>query len=139
MAGQTLHLILKVENRDDGAHATLTSVDQGGVEIPVTSISQKDAKVTLEVKNVGGHFEGDLKNATELDGTWSQNGNDMPLKLKGRKRTEGLTPPRTFSNASAISSSFTTVFQLRAVPGVAICFSIAGTGSFERPMPSGRR
>jgi hypothetical protein len=81
-AGQTLHLILKVENRDDGAHATLTSVDQGGVEIPVTSISQKDAKVTLEVKNVGGHFEGDLKNATELDGTWSQNGNDMPLKLK---------------------------------------------------------
>lgn len=82
-AGQSLRLILKMTNEDGGAKAVLTSVDQGGAEIPVSMIEQKDAKLTLVVKMVGGKFEGGIsKDATELNGTWTQGGNDLPLKLK---------------------------------------------------------
>jgi hypothetical protein len=61
----------------------MVSVDQGGVEIPVTSIEQKDAKLTLVVKPVGGEYRAEInRDGTELNGTWTQNGNDLPLKLK---------------------------------------------------------
>ncbi|HEY3440859.1 MAG TPA: hypothetical protein VGK29_08915 [Paludibaculum sp.] len=82
-AGQSLRLRLKITNAGSGATATLTSVDQGGAEIPVSAITQKDAKLTLEVKAVNGGYEAELnKESTELTGTWSQNGNAIPLKLK---------------------------------------------------------
>jgi len=37
-AGQPLRLVLKVTNEESGASAVLVSVDQGGAEIPVTTI-----------------------------------------------------------------------------------------------------
>jgi hypothetical protein len=81
--GQTLRLKLKIANGDAGATATLISLDQGGVEIPATSITQKDAKLSLTVKMVNGGYEAELnKDGTELSGTWTQNGNALPLKLK---------------------------------------------------------
>lgn len=81
-AGQTLRLVLKIANEAGGAKAVLISLDQGGIEIPVTSIEQKDTKLKLVVKMVGGGYDGEInKEATELSGTWSQAGNSLPLKL----------------------------------------------------------
>jgi len=91
-AGQSLRLILKMANGENGANATLISVDQGGVEIPVASIDQKDTKLMLVVKAVGGEYKGEInKDATELNGTWSQAGNDLPLKLT--KKTADAPKP----------------------------------------------
>ena len=82
-AGQSLRLKVKIANGADGATATMVSVDQGGVEIPVSAITQKDAKLKLEVKMVNGGYEGEInKEGTELNGTWSQGSNSFPLKLK---------------------------------------------------------
>lgn len=82
-AGQPLRLVLKMANDENGASAVLVSVDQGGAEIPVTTIEQKDTKLTLLVKAVGGEYRGEInKDSTELNGTWTQSGNDLPLKLK---------------------------------------------------------
>jgi hypothetical protein len=82
-AGQPLRLVLKIANNESGASAVLVSVDQGGAEIPVSAIEQKDAKLTLLVKAVGGEYRGEInKDGTELNGTWTQGGNDLPLKLK---------------------------------------------------------
>ncbi len=81
-AGQPLRLVLKMANNESGASAVLVSVDQGGAEIPVAAIEQKDAKLTLKVNAVGGGYEGELnKDGSELNGTWTQAGNDLPLKL----------------------------------------------------------
>jgi len=81
--GQTLRLVLKIANEEGGSSAVMVSVDQGGVEIPVTSIEQKDAKLTLVVKPVGGEYRAEInRDGTELNGTWTQNRNDLPLKLK---------------------------------------------------------
>jgi len=63
--------------------ATLKSLDQGGVIIPVTSIKQDDAKVTIEINGIKGSFSGTLdKDLATMEGTWSQNGPPMPLTLK---------------------------------------------------------
>jgi hypothetical protein len=81
--GPDLRLVLKMANDAAGAKAVLISVDQGGVEIPVTAIEQKESKLTLEVAMVGGRYEGEInKEASELTGTWTQGGNGFPLKLK---------------------------------------------------------
>jgi len=84
-AGQRLRFVLKVANDESGASAVLISPDQGGAEVPVTTIEQKDAKLRLLVMatGVGGEYRGEIdKDGTELNGRWSQSGKDLPLKLK---------------------------------------------------------
>jgi len=59
------------------------SLDQGGAEILVTAIEQKDAKVTLSLKAFGAEYRGDInKDGTEMNGAWTQAGNELPLKFK---------------------------------------------------------
>lgn len=86
-AGQSLRLTLDLENTGGGSKATLTSVDQGNAKIPVSSIQQNDKKLLLEVKAVGGQYEATLnKEGTELAGTWTQGGNELPLKMTKTKK-----------------------------------------------------
>ena len=83
LEGPGLRLVLKISNDAGGAKAVLISVDQGGTEIPVSAIDQTDSKLTLTVKMVGGRYEAEInKEALELNGTWTQGGNGLPLKLK---------------------------------------------------------
>lgn len=81
--GQPLRLVLMISNQSDGAHATLTSLDQGNAEIPVSAIEQKDMKLSLVVKAVGGDYQGEINaQGDQIKGTWSQLGNGVPLVLK---------------------------------------------------------
>jgi hypothetical protein len=78
-----LRLVLKMSNDASGAKAVLITVDQGGAEIPVSAIKQQGSKLTLLVKMVGGQYEAEIdKEGSELNGTWTQGGNGLPLKLK---------------------------------------------------------
>ena len=82
-AGADLRLVLTITNGQAGAEAVLVSVDQGNVQIPVSRVTQKDAKLTLQVNAVGGGYEGEInRQGTELTGTWTQAGNSLPLTLK---------------------------------------------------------
>lgn len=82
-ANQSLRIVLKMFNDATGSRATMISLDQGGVEIPVTSLDQKEAKLLLDVKMVGGQYEAEInKEGSELNGTWTQGGSSLPLKLK---------------------------------------------------------
>jgi hypothetical protein len=83
LEGPGLRLVLKMSNEGSGAKAMLISLDQGGTEIPVSAIDQKDSKLTLLVKMVGGQYEAEInKEGSELNGTWTQGGSGLPLKLK---------------------------------------------------------
>jgi len=83
LEGPGLRLVLKMSNDANGAKAVLVSLDQDGAEIPVSSINQKDSRLTLLVKIVGGQYEAEInKEGSELNGTWTQGGNSLPLKLK---------------------------------------------------------
>jgi hypothetical protein len=84
--GQPLRLTLTISNGKAGAEATLVSLDQGNATIPVSAISQKGTKLSLEVKLVGGGYEGEInKEGTQIDGTWTQLGMSTPLLLKKAK------------------------------------------------------
>jgi len=84
ISGQALRFVLKVANDESGASAVVISPDQGGAEIPVTVIEQKDSTLTLLVMvGVGGEYRGEInKDGTELNGTWAQSGDELRLKLK---------------------------------------------------------
>ena len=69
--GKQLRLTLKLANGADGATGSIVSVDQGGSEIPLASIVQAGAHLTLELPTIAGTYSGDLKDG-KLVGTWSQ-------------------------------------------------------------------
>jgi len=78
-----LRVVLTISNGKDGAEALLVSPDQGNGQIPVGAVIQKGTKLTLDVKAVGGGYEGEInKEGTEFNGTWTQLGNSAPLQFK---------------------------------------------------------
>jgi hypothetical protein len=80
--GSKLRLRVKLANSADGTAAgSLNSLDQGAVEMPLSTITQKGSAITLELKMVGGTFTGDLK-GDELVGTWTQGMGSLPLTFK---------------------------------------------------------
>jgi hypothetical protein len=83
--GTKLRLVLKLANQDGASSGTLTSLDQGGIELPLSSIVQAASHLTVTVTSIGGTFAGDLKDG-RLDGTWTQGGMSLPLVLARSSR-----------------------------------------------------
>jgi hypothetical protein len=79
--GTTLRLVLDLANEAGTGVGTVTSVDQGGVKIPVAQVSQRDAAVTLLVSAIDASYQGTLANGT-ISGTWTQGGQKFPLVFK---------------------------------------------------------
>ncbi|MGH9494830.1 MAG: alpha/beta hydrolase family protein [Candidatus Sulfotelmatobacter sp.] len=78
-----LRLVLHVTKSSDGAlKATLDSVDQNSMGIPVSSVSLKNSKLNLTIDAVHGTYEGKVApDAKTNSGTWSQ-GQALPLDFK---------------------------------------------------------
>jgi hypothetical protein len=82
LGGPPLRITVTISNGTAGAEAQAVSLDQGNARLPVNTITQKGMKLTLEVKVVGGMFDGEINEAgTEMHGTWSQMGNSTALVL----------------------------------------------------------
>jgi len=81
--GAQLRLALHIAAAQDGnLTATLDSIDQGARGIPVSSILLKGTAFSMTVDAVHGTYEGTVnKDATEIDGTWSQ-GQSLTLNFK---------------------------------------------------------
>jgi len=82
--GQQLRLVLHITKAPDASlKATLDSIDQPGADgIPVTAISLKDSKLSLEVAMVHGTYEGKVSaDGKTITGTWTQ-GQPLPLEFK---------------------------------------------------------
>ena len=90
--GVQLRLVLHVTAAKDGSMtATLDSVDQGAYGIPVTTVTLKDSKFSLVVDAVHGTYDGTVnKDASEIDGTWSQG---QPIDLNFHRSATPLPPP----------------------------------------------
>jgi hypothetical protein len=81
--GATLHVTLKISNGKDGGEALMVSPDQGNAQIPVATITQTGTKLSLNVKAVGGGYEGEIsQDGTQITGTWTQLGMSTPLIFK---------------------------------------------------------
>jgi len=87
--GKDLRVVFKVTKDDKGGYkAANYSIDQGGMLIPVNSITLRDGTVKMDIKAVGGTYEGKLNaDGKKIDGTLTQGTNPMPLALE-RATTE---------------------------------------------------
>jgi fermentation-respiration switch protein FrsA (DUF1100 family) len=123
--GVQLRLALHVAAAKDGSlTATLDSLDQGAIGIPVTSVTLKDSKLSLTVDAVHGTYEGTInKDATEIDGTWSQ-GQPLTLNFK-RAPAQAIIAPKPAA-PSDIDGSWLGTLDAGAVK-LRIVFKIVNT------------
>lgn len=83
--GQRLRLVLKVLTIDGATTGVLISIDQNGEQLPLTSISKTELGLTFRIASIDGKFDGKGSSDTNtLEGTWTQFGNELPLKLSRR-------------------------------------------------------
>src|SRR6266849_9981872 len=79
-----LRLAFKIKKKaDDSLTATLDSIDQGAKDIPVDTVTWKDPDLKMELKKIGGAFEGKAnKDYSQIEGKWTQSGGTWPLTIK---------------------------------------------------------
>jgi hypothetical protein len=84
--GSQLRLALHVKTTPaEGTKATLDSIDQNALGIPVSAISREGPHVRLELKALAATFDGTLEPGNQkIVGTWTQSSLSLPLTLQQR-------------------------------------------------------
>jgi pimeloyl-ACP methyl ester carboxylesterase len=89
-----LRLALEVTESDGKLSAVLDSIDQNA-KIPVTSIESTADGMKFAIAMINGGFTGKYSaDGAEVAGTWTQNGNSMPLTFKRRAAAFALVRPQ---------------------------------------------
>jgi hypothetical protein len=82
-AGTVRRIVLKLAPAADGtAIGTLISVDKGTDEIPVTTVTIRDAQLRLEVRMISGTYRGTLGEGGEIAGEWMEGGARLTLNFR---------------------------------------------------------
>jgi len=90
-----LRLVLHLITTKDGLAGSLDSPDQGAMALPVSAAKREGSSLTLELKVVGGKFEGTIaKDLSTIAGTWTQGGNSLPLVFKRGEAAAAAAPHR---------------------------------------------
>jgi len=82
--GVELRIVFNISKDSDGAlTTTMDSPDQGVTGIPVDEVIFKDNTLRLEVKSIGGVYEGKVSEGfLVIEGEWKQSGGTFPLTVK---------------------------------------------------------
>jgi hypothetical protein len=77
-----LTIQFKIKQETDGSYsATVNTPGQGGIKnAPASSVTYDSEILKLEVKELGGSFEGVVRDSV-IDGKWSQEGTSFPLRM----------------------------------------------------------
>ena len=75
---------MKLARASDGtATGTLISVDQGGQEFPITTITQKEKQLQFEIRVIRAKYSGMLnESGVEIAGEYELPGLNLPLVFK---------------------------------------------------------
>lgn len=94
-----LHMTLKIERAEGGLKATLISVDQGNISIPIDSTTFKaDGTLRIEMPAINANYEGRLNaDGSEIAGTFQQGGGGSALVFRrpGAGAPKFTLKPRT--------------------------------------------
>jgi hypothetical protein len=69
----------------DSLTATLDSPDQNAKDIPCGEVILDKEKLVIKAPVINGEYSGIVTGDSTINGTWSQNGNSLPLNLKKQK------------------------------------------------------
>lgn len=95
LGGIKLRLTLNVHEQDGRKVATIDSIDQGAKGIPVTTVSETETGIRLELAAIGAVYEGTYQaNGSELKGTWTQGGRPLPLVFLRLEKPYALSRPQ---------------------------------------------
>jgi hypothetical protein len=80
VSGVTLHLNLRISEPTPGTfQAQLDSVDQGVMNMPITSMTYQRPKVHFAMAGIDAVFNGNFNSQGQLEGTWIQMRKKFPL------------------------------------------------------------
>lgn len=79
--GMQLRLVFHVSETEGGLLSTMDSPDQGAAGIPVDVTTFEDSIVTFKVNAAGIVYTGQLKNESQIEGTFQQGSNSFPMNL----------------------------------------------------------
>ena len=75
-----LRLALHVARDGAGIKATIDSIDEGGMDLAVDSITAAGSTMKFEMKGIGGTYEGKIAaDGSSITGSWLQDGAVWPL------------------------------------------------------------
>jgi pimeloyl-ACP methyl ester carboxylesterase len=90
-----LRLVFHITENEKGLAATLDSLDQNAKGLPVSSVTLNGAAVKLEMPQIGAVYEGQRSaDGARIDGTFTQQGQRMPLVLTRVTNAAQLERPR---------------------------------------------
>ncbi len=91
-----LRVVFNLSVKPDGSlTGTLDSPDQGTAGIPISRIGVENERVTIEVKPIGGRYEGTLNgDRSEMSGKWAQGGASLDLVMKRVKEVPKAVRPQ---------------------------------------------
>ena len=82
-----LRLAFKIKKKADGSlTATMDSIDQGAKDIPVHAVTWRDPDLKMELKKIGGVFEGNQSKARSDRKHSAVNRNRLPQRYKSQGR-----------------------------------------------------
>jgi hypothetical protein len=70
----------------DSLTVTLDSPDQGAKDIPAGPVIVENQKVIIKAPGINGQYDGKVTSDSTITGTWSQNGDTLPLDIKKQKK-----------------------------------------------------
>lgn len=128
-----LRTVFRISKAAEGKWAALCdSPDQGAKDIPCTSVTWENDKVTIEMKDLMAVFSGQLKeNASIIDGTFQQGGQSLPLVCKRIKEDDPALSIKVRSQETATyhtpSYENSSLFQEREITVGAGEWKLPGT------------
>ena len=78
--GIQLRIVFNISKTDSGLSATMDSPDQGAKDIPVTTTTFENSKLTLVIANVGIEYNGEFIKDS-IRGIFKQSGYEFPMNL----------------------------------------------------------
>jgi hypothetical protein len=67
---------------------TLDSPSQNAYDVPLGDLSNEAGQLKIDAPSINGYYIGKFLDASTLEGTWSQNGVSLPLKLIKKKEVQ---------------------------------------------------
>jgi uncharacterized protein len=93
--GQKLRLVFHLDWADGAWKATMDSPDQGASGIPVKSVIVEGSKLTIDLSNIGGKYEGTVAaDAKGVQGKWLQGGGAFAVDLARVESVQAVRRPQ---------------------------------------------